>query len=108
MVKINSKKLKEKKVIFCLVSLFLLLLVGIFSFRHHIEAEYKGVDVRYLLDPYYCESKEDCVIERCTVINRFNTQGDSQCQLEVCDKSCSNNKCVANNSPVCWEEKYQK
>lgn len=91
-----KKPKSKKKIVFKILLILVLILLVLFIFRHNIEATYKGVDVKYIENPRYCQVDSDCIYEEksCSYVNIYNYEKASafSCfgRMSV---SCLNNTC---------------
>lgn len=79
-----------------IASILVLILLSLFLFRYDLEAMYKGVDVKYIEDPLYCEQDSDCVVQgnNCVVVNTLHFEESwSGCEQVTCGSVCRNNHC---------------
>ena len=97
----EKKEKKSKKNIFLTIIIILfIIMVLLFVFRNNIESQYKGVDVKYINDPLYCEQDSDCAQgATCGPINIFNYEKQHY-ERSICGVSCVSNQCRYNDCEV--------
>lgn len=93
-----NKNISEKKKLVLLIVIAIVVVASFcLIFKNNIIAMQKGVDVKYINDPLYCEQDSDCVIQgnSCDVVNKYNYEESKfACQLAICNPTCNgNNKC---------------
>ena len=93
----------ERKVVLTTLIVLFILVILLFVFKNNIKAYQKGIDVRYLDDPNYCEINSDCIFEEysCSYVNKFNYRVAS---AESCFAS-STSRCLEN---TCIGDYYSK
>ena len=96
-----DQKSSKKKIIWTVITIIIVLATLSFIFKNNIEASYKGVDVKYIENPQYCEVDDDCIFEEksCSYVNKFNYK---VAEVNSCFASstsvCFKNICVGSNS----------
>ena len=99
-----DKKSKTEKKIYqkwwsWLIIVLMIIISIYFIYNDEIKAKKLGIDVQYLKNPKYCQVNEDCVVDRCGVINKYNFEYDYKrskvvCPSDFCGGKCENNICI--------------
>lgn len=73
----------------------IVILVGIFYFADNKKPKEEKIDPKYLADPQYCETDDDCHQgATCKAVNIYNYGiRNSVCEVVVEGSNCINNKC---------------
>lgn len=95
----KKEKKSKKKFLLTIIIILFLIMVLLFIFRNNIEAQYKGIDPKYIENPQYCEQDSDCFkgwSKTCGGLgNIYQDHGYVSCKLAQCGPIiCKNNQCV--------------
>ncbi|MDP1694902.1 MAG: hypothetical protein Q8L34_05165 [Candidatus Woesearchaeota archaeon] len=59
-----------------------------------LEEQPTTINNRYFTDILYCEHDDDCVLDSCGVVNKYNKKSDFVCAVMICNIRCENNQCT--------------
>ncbi len=91
----DKNKKSKKNIFLSIIIILIILVVLLFTFRSNIEAQYKGVDVKYIENSKYCEQDSDCAQRAtCDSVNIYNyNPSGGFCKEFVNGSNCIDNKC---------------
>ena len=91
----KKEKKSKKKIFLAIIIILFIIIVFLFVFKNNIEASYKGIYVKYIENPQYCEQDSDCDQKsNCVPVNIYNFDITLENCKSIADGSkCINNKC---------------